>query len=537
MNSPWGNPGRLFWLITLGLVAYVALCTPFRDNVLEADAWEHHRAVVALTHDLWHPGNPTFATDEPSIRYSPYTVSLAVISRATGIDPWHVLSAAAALNTLLLCLAVRALLGALGRADASALALIVMVSLYGGAPGYANSYALADLPWHQVNPSAFAFPVILFSWAIFVRFVAPLRPEPARGGSFALWLILTLMLAAAILDHAMTGALGFLGLGVFAVAVPGTRPAKLHRLVFVGASAVGAALLCVAWPWYSFSTALLHSPNKAYWYNPAIVRLMLTQWCAPALVLSLWAMTARDFATVRVLLIGGFACLCMGLGAIFVHSPTLARLPLPGLIFFHLAIAITAQDSAFLSPSAWAARIRGLHGPRDIATPAAFATAAAIVMFYFLAPQLAAIPREPHLARAYVAPLLHRENKQPDWRRLYAKALVPVHTGDVVLSDPRTSWPVPSFGGRIVAADHYEFFTLDQPQRDRDAEGFFTVATDRERLPILDRYNVRWILVNSSSLTDAQRTALVRETAIAARSGDLVLMDAVAWKTHILASP
>src|SRR5437867_6983622 len=73
---------RLFWPVALGLVLYVALCTGQRGNLLQADAWEHHRAVAALVRDLAHPGNPTFALDTPSIRYSPYTVGLALFCRA-----------------------------------------------------------------------------------------------------------------------------------------------------------------------------------------------------------------------------------------------------------------------------------------------------------------------------------------------------------------------------------------------------------------------------------------------------------------------
>jgi hypothetical protein len=60
---PW-----TFWLLGAALVVYVALCTPYRENVTSADAWEHHRAIKALTENLWQPGNPTYATDETSIR-------------------------------------------------------------------------------------------------------------------------------------------------------------------------------------------------------------------------------------------------------------------------------------------------------------------------------------------------------------------------------------------------------------------------------------------------------------------------------------
>src|SRR3954449_11969891 len=60
------------------LVLYVASCTRWRDGVLGADAWEHHRAILALVEDLRNPGNPTLATQDPSIRYTPYTVIQAI---------------------------------------------------------------------------------------------------------------------------------------------------------------------------------------------------------------------------------------------------------------------------------------------------------------------------------------------------------------------------------------------------------------------------------------------------------------------------
>ena len=51
-------------LLALGLCVYVAFCTPFRDNHPLADAWEHHRAIVALEQQLWQPGNPTYDPQE-----------------------------------------------------------------------------------------------------------------------------------------------------------------------------------------------------------------------------------------------------------------------------------------------------------------------------------------------------------------------------------------------------------------------------------------------------------------------------------------
>ena len=88
--------------MSLGLVIYVALCTPHRENVWLADAWEHHRAVLALVHDPTGSTNPTFALDVPSIRYSPYSVAQAWVARTGSLDVYSVQSATAVFNTLLL---------------------------------------------------------------------------------------------------------------------------------------------------------------------------------------------------------------------------------------------------------------------------------------------------------------------------------------------------------------------------------------------------------------------------------------------------
>jgi hypothetical protein len=527
-DQPPRRFGPLFWIVSLALVAYVACCTPFRDSLLEADAWEHHRAIAALARGPWHPGNPTFAVDEPSIRYSPGAVAMAAVSRATGIDPWDIQSADAVLNTALLCLGVGTLLRALGRADAAGLALLVMVSLYGGAPGYANSYALADLPWHQVNPSALAFGLVLLSWALFLRLRSGVAPRVARLG----WLALPLMLGVALLEHAMTGVLGFLGLAFFALfAGEGSPAVRLRRLAMLAAVGAGAAALCLAWPWYSFLRAVLSRPDTGYWFNPAILRTMLTQWCAPAVLLSAWAITARDRAGVLLLLGAGFATLALGVLAVVGRSPTLARLPLPGLIFFHLAIAIAAADHRVLSLRAWRERAFDLLIPGGGTALAGFTLAACATIIYFLLPQLAAIPREPHLARAYIAPLLHREDKQPRLRERYREVLAPVGEREVVLAESPTAWPVPSFGPRIVAASHYEFFVNGQDQRERDVKRFFETGHERERTAVIDAYGASWILLDESRLSARQRSELLRDRAVERRVGPLVLMNAARWRS------
>jgi hypothetical protein len=511
----------LFWIMTVGLALYVAICTPRRDNHIEADAWEHHRAILELSISLWRPSNPTLATDDPSIRFSPYSVMLAWLSRATGIDAFDIQSGAAILNTLLLCFGVRALLAAFRRREAAGLALLIMVGLYGMVPAYANSYALADLPWHQVNPSAWVLGLILFAWAIFLRTVNG-RLSPAA------YIAIVPLMAAAMLDHAMTGFMGFLALGAFSIALPGDRP---RRVVIVGLIAAASASLCLLWPWYSFYHAIVNPPEADYSFNPTMLRLAVLTWAAPAIVLSLWSLTASDRTTVRALLTAGGLCLALGVSSFLTKSALTARLPLPGMIFFHLAIAVAAEESGLLSLPVWRERLRELVFSQRASAQTVLVTIAAAALLYFLLPQLQIIASTPYLARAYIAPLAGHPDRQLNLRATYARLLAPIAPRDVVLADLSTAWPVPSFGGRIVAPVHKEYFVNGQDKRAADVRAFFAEATGQERAEILDRYHVRWILLNLSEPSRDRQAGLLRDHAVVGRENSFVLMDAAKWRS------
>ena len=165
---------------------------------------------------MWRPGNPTYATPEPSVRYSPYSLGLAMLARVSGADSYDLMCAAAVINTVLLVAGLYALLRVYRQQAAAAVVLVVVVALWGGAPGYANSLALADLPVQQMNPSAFALGLVLLLWTL-VR-----GGERGRGAPL-LWPVLAIIGAVALLTHPMTGVFGFGGLLLLALVAPADR--------------------------------------------------------------------------------------------------------------------------------------------------------------------------------------------------------------------------------------------------------------------------------------------------------------------------
>jgi hypothetical protein len=68
---------------------------------------------------------------------------------------------------------------------------------------------------------------------------------------------------------------------------------------------------------------------------------------------------------------------------------------------------------------------------------------------------------------------------------------------DVVLADLKSSWLVPAFGGKVVAAKHALAFVPDHPRRTADVRRFFGNETARdEQLAIIDNYGVGFLLIN-----------------------------------------
>lgn len=510
-----------FWLLGLALVVYVAACTGQRENKWGADAWEHQRAVLALTRQIWKPGNPTYASDLPSVRYSPYTVGWALFCKATGVDPYDALSAAAVVNTGLLVVGVWMLLGAFGEASSAAAVLVIMVTLWGGAPGYANSYALADLPWLAVNPSAFSFALILIAWALFYRQAMHGWRTPAFAATIGLSTV-------AMLDHGMTGAFGLTGFFVLALTARTDRRWPLLIAAFGLAGCV--LLLCLAWPWFSFLKAIGNHQNAEYWFNRSILIMVLTQWCAPAILCSLFALPFRGRPLVRTCLAGGVVSVVAALVGAIVHSPVLARFPLPGMIYFHMALGVFAHESGIFRLSSWPARLRRLAAPLPTAAEAMVQCVLIVAVGYFFIPQLIAIATEPHLARPLLARLIHCRDLQEHNRRRFGHLLEKVGARDVVLSDPETSWLIPSFNGRIVAAIHYELFVPGQAERMNDVRRFFqSSCTKPERVDLLRRYHAQWIVLNERQLEASTFSTLLIDSAVVSRSEGLVLMSAPQW--------
>jgi len=257
---------------------------------------------------------------------------------------------------------------------------------------------------------------------------------------------------------------------------------------------------------------------------------MFTVWCVPAIVCGVFAIPLRDRPLVRISLAGAAVSLLIGLTGSLIHSAVLARFPLPGMIYLHMSIGIFAQRTEIFKLSSWPERFRSLMAPASQAAYPMLQIVVSFAVLFFLAPQLVDSAVEPHLGRVYLTKILHLRNLQQNVRQTFPDLLSPVGLRDVVLADPVTSWMIPAFRGRVVTAIHYELFVPGQANGAKAVDLFFSpTGTESQREEIIRDYNVRWIALNPSMLSDEMMRSLRRQTAVVRETSGMVLMSAAAW--------
>jgi len=520
LNAAPDRTSWVYWLLVALLATYIGLLTGFRAEHPWTDAWEHERSVKVMTETLWPPeslGNPTYAAPEASIRYSPYSLALAGVCRVTGMSPYTAMGIAGVVNTLLLGLAIPAFLGIFRCRAAAPSVLIVMVVLFGRPTEYANSLALSDLPWHQVNPSAFAYALALLAWALYDRLMV-------RGGAASMFtaaIACGLMGAVAILSHGMTGVFLMCGIAGIRLSQP-RKPMPVELMVFVATSAV-AFIACWLWPWYDFLEATMTEPNEWFWYIDGVLRKMVFVWGLPTLALAVVTLPWQGHPLVRfghLALLGTLAAAAIAAAR---ESALFMRLVFVGLTIVNVAIGFAAHQLGLFDPRTWPAWIGELRRGQWKGITAALL---AMMLGYCLFFQAAAILREPYLARPLLAPIMGRENKQAMVRETYTRGLAEVALRDVVLADMETAWPVPSFSGRIVAALHLEFFVPDEEERRADVAAFEAAADLETIRRIVEKRDARWILLDDRRASWGRLSRLLPAGAVAAQERYLHLYDA-----------
>lgn len=472
-------------LSALGLCALYAW-----RGYFSSDFWEHAAVVRELSVRPLSPRHPLFALDAPHAYASPYLLAVGLAARVTGAAPTTALAIAGLVNMVLLVLAVRRFLVRLPHGEAAApYALLFIIFWWGKAAWmWSGFFHIGMLGYTAAYPSTFAAAAMFFCVSLFMDAL-----DSGRPATFA---AIALLVAVCMLSHPPTALVLFAALAVLLVARAPQR-FWINAGLLVGALVAGIALAFV-WPYFPVLKLFADQPPEFHSWSGVFYQGVLGQiWPGVIALPALFWRLRTDRRDPLVLLVGVLAVIYAigGITGRYGLGRTIAYIVV--FIQIALAIAMVAWESHLPKRRAWL-------------VPAG-CLVASLALFAYDKPPL---------------PRIIRIDRQV-WPE--AKAiLAPVHPGDVVLADSRTSYLVPALsGGRVVAWRHPVYWVPDHAERRKAEDQFFAGATDDERRAVITRYQVRWILLDRREvpLNPEEERRLLSLGCVVADRGALVLIE------------
>ncbi|MFF3332143.1 hypothetical protein ACFYWX_21695 [Streptomyces sp. NPDC002888] len=429
------------------------------------DLGMHAATVERLRHSITDPGNPLVDADTPSPYYSPWTLLLGCLARATGLSAFVVLRVGALVGLGLLVTGVWRYVRTLSEHRAApALALLCVLFLWGTELfNWSGFLGLNSLALTVSYPSVLALGLAFHFWAWLGGAVR--RADEGWG----VWCGLGALWAVILLCHQFSGVVASVGALATVVAA---RPGRVVWARLAVGLLVGVVVLWV-WPYYDFFALFgaagvgLEALHRVL-YQDLLGRFGLV-WVGVVALGVRWWRERWD----PLVLFFGLGVVVVGAGWVSGHYAWGRALP---------AVLIPAQVAAALE-------VVGA-GPRAVRAGWACVLAGALVVGAWtqvgtlgyvagrgwLPGVVAAKYREPWAGYHWITP----------W----------VRYGDVVMARAgRVARQIPAYGAYTVAPGYPDFFLPDEGRRAAAVRRYFAVGVSvGERAEIVRVYGVRWVV-------------------------------------------
>ncbi|MFZ5893032.1 MAG: hypothetical protein ACOY0T_18375 [Myxococcota bacterium] len=456
-----------------------------------ADYWEHSATLRALIDHPFSPQNPHFANAVPSPRFVPLFILAALVARGLNLGALDAMGIVATLNTLLLLAGIFAFFRCYFRdARASLVALVVMFASWYDAWHFSNVYQLKIFFSTAPYPSTSALGLSLLGFSLTLHILRGALPRAGVPLLSVCWAVVTI-------THPLTATLGFAGAVLLALTEPGV-PWRLR--LKVAASVPLGLLLSFAWPYFSMRRVLVGGSHDQV---EGIARSLagvadesggkLHQFYRQRELLHTLGIAAAGVPICLYLLIRRQR-LFIPLGALAMAFPFVvnAYVPLPlGHRFILLAIFYLQTAVVWLlmklmpvAPDAWSfvnhRYVRWLS----------YALTSALLCFIAHLNIQAALGRLNYSARR-----LRGAEESPFVR--YAQRVAELAGPNaIILSDAQSSWPIPTFGPKVLVLFHNNPLVTDDGERIIHVAHFLNPsASDYDRRETLGKYGVTHIVL------------------------------------------
>lgn len=492
-SSDWLVARRFQILFLLLLLQVVTFCL---QGIWVEDFWEHSAAVGELIRHPFNPGHPQLNVSAAHTFLNPYTFVVAQFARLFQLDAISALSLFGVINFCLFCYGLHAFISSLQIRNQTCnlqsrtvdnntitfYALLLILFLWGGKPWpYSGFFNYEIFFWNLAYPSTFIGGLSLLGLAFNARH--------QFDRNYLYLAVLIALTTTALLTHPLTAQ--FLLIGFFAqIFAPQqaqggqqvTRSVQFIALSKLAIIFVASLAIATRWPFYPI-LELFQGASKVYDISNGDMYFHLLNRTWPFMLLAplfLWMLLKPALRPLLIIFVA--TATIYGLGYV-TERYSFGRIVSYTIIVIQIACAVAAfQFEHWLQGSA----------PR-IARVGQIAT---LLLLLFWASQWA----PSSISRLLTAGNSVWLGRTVSNQIIYKDYLfLPSHIAPqaVVFADIETSWFIPSFEAKVVAADHPLAFVKDAEQRREDVIKFFEQQTSvQERTALLQKYQAKYLLLN-----------------------------------------
>ncbi len=450
----------------LCILVFAVMCFHTVNGQWVGDFWEHSAVARELATHMLHPGHPQLLLDAPHAFYSPYALAVAILVRWLNLDVITALSVMGLINLVLFFLGLRLFIFSIAPKHGNATAfyaLLLTLCWWGNTPWrYSGFFHFDVLGFILPYPSTCAAALTLIALGL-----NRLRIEGKRR---ILLVPLFLIAVTVLISHPLTFL--FLAVGLICLSHD-PETSLLARFVPVGILLSLALLAAAFWPYFPvlkllFSESGIYHESNREMYEHVLSSIWPSLIAVPLIIAGIKEHRRQPVVLMLLILTSLYVFGLISERYAYGRAISCVVLLLHIVMAQHLVRLESRLDS------------HASHRLRTLIVPVVVLGAAVL---------LARTPLTDVLARA--AP-----EQTPTYKQyLFLSGLTNQY--DVVLSDIRSSWLVPTFGGKIVAAIHPLAFVPDQHVRRSDVDRFFSrEATFGDRRQIIQKYNVNYLLLN-----------------------------------------
>ncbi|MEI9940714.1 MAG: hypothetical protein WDO69_26160 [Pseudomonadota bacterium] len=481
-------------LLSAALLAWVSWEACFVRSITyspNADYWEHSAVLRVLLDNPWHPLNPHLVSSASSPRFGPQFILIALLGRALRLDALGAMSASAIFNTLSIILGIYAFFRTFFRSElAPVYGLFVLFFSWWRPLAYSNVYQLSMFVRVASYPSTAAIGLTLLGFALVLQ-VLRSKGKPFIGiGLVVLWA------ASVLIVHQLTAMLSISGAGLLLLT---EAQGTWRRRAELCLALVSGCALSHFWPYFSpWEVMAGGKSDAANWMSQGVQEAVQGKFIEQPHRFYEWAQLS---STLGLCLLGVLALpyfflqrrrLFVSLGALsmllpfvvnkFVEIPLGHRFLLLAIFYLQLAVVWLLLNLTAGSSEAWSVLDRPwrklLAAGLVVLLLAPFAVHNLEIATTESLKESRGLPRESYYVR-YAR----------DAGRIAGK-------NAVILADSLNSWPIPTFGPKVIALRHTNPLVPDEAERNYSVQRFLTrpISAD-ERGRIIEHYGVTHVLI------------------------------------------